>query len=364
MKALGVISKFIVSITFIISSLTKAIDPVGVTIKVKEYFQAYGGLDFGDYTVYLAIALCVLEFLCGAALLISVKVSFFSLVALLLTAFFTILTFFSALYNLVPDCGCFGDVIKLSAWGTFYKNVILIFFCLVLFVNRKSFRSDNYRHPLGVIFVVIALILALCLYSLKTLPPLDFTDFKRGTDLLEASEGNAIKYKTELIYEKDGVSEIFELDNLPDSTWTFVETISTVISGDEKDAAKTKFIVKDSEGNEVTADLLSKPKVVFLSFYDGKFFKTKSKNFDKLLQFIETQLKEGKALYILSAFTPEQTSQYFAPLSASISDWKEGGNSCDIFYSDYKTLITFNRSNGGITFVNDAKVESKRSALL
>ena len=363
MKVLRVICRYIVGLVFILSSLTKAIDPVGVSLKVKEYLMAYGGLDLGDFTLYLAVALCVIEFVSGAAILTCVKIRLFSLVALLLTAVFTVLTFCSAQFNLVPDCGCFGDVVKLSAWGTFYKNIILIILCAIVYFSRKKYISF-WGNPLQLILTLIyvGVAVALCAYSYRNLPPLDYTDFKPGTDLVEASQGSSIKYKTECIYEKNGVREVFELENLPDSTWSFVETISTVITGSEKEAAKTKFILRNMDNNPVTEDVLGNDNrpVALFSIYAPKI---KKGYLDELKKIVAEELANNSAdIYIVSALTPERTSELLSAISSSIEEWKNGTAKFDILYSDYKTLITLNRSNGGATFVQNGKVLSKLSA--
>lgn len=359
MRAIRVICRWIVGIVFVLSALTKAIDPVGVSLKVKEYLTAYAGLDLGDNTLYLAVALCAVEFVCGAAILTCVKIRFFSLVALLLTALFTVLTFCSAAFNLVPDCGCFGDVIKLSAWGTFYKNIVLIILCAIVYFSRKKYAGlfgSFLEWVLALLYT--ALIIALCSYSYRNLPPLDFTDFKPGTDLIEASQGNAIKYKTECIYEKNGVKEVFDLENLPDSTWNFVETISTVVSGDERSAAKTKFILRDADNNPVTEEILDgeNRSLVIFSIYSAKLL---DGYLAKVKEFIDKNETDG--IYIVSALTLEKTSALLSPIASDIEQWSNRREGFKVLYSDYKTLITLNRSNGGATFVKDGKVAEKLS---
>ena len=46
--------------------------------------------------------------------------------------FFTFLTFYSAYFNKVTDCGCFGDAVKLTPWESFTKDIILLVLILVL----------------------------------------------------------------------------------------------------------------------------------------------------------------------------------------------------------------------------------------
>ena len=362
MKYIKELSRYIVAIVFIFSSIVKAVDPVGVSLKVKEYLLAYNAPDFGDFSLVIAIALCAIEFLCGIAILTTVKIRFFSFIALLLTLMFTVITYLSAKYDLVKDCGCFGDAVHLSAWGTFAKNVVLIVLCFIVYYYRKSYRQiiNKRVEPLLTLFFLL-LIVGLSVYSYFYLPPLDFTDFKRGTDLNVAASGNYLKYKTEVVYEKNGVSEVFDLENLPDSTWTFVETISTLVGGDERDASKTRFVIVDEIQEPVTEDVLGMSSAVLLSVYKDNL---SEKYFNKLSDFVESNsLKDTpSAIYLLSSFTPEKTLQILSPLSESLNKWQSEGL-FTILYSDYKTLITLNRSNGGATFLNDGVVVKKISAL-
>ncbi len=90
----------------------------------------------------LAVFLIVVEFLLGVALIFKLRYKLATLGVLLIMVFFTIVTYFDANYNLVPDCGCFGDAIKISNWSTFYKNIALIIMAIIVFFTRKSNASD------------------------------------------------------------------------------------------------------------------------------------------------------------------------------------------------------------------------------
>jgi len=52
---------------------------------------------------------------------------------LLMIVFFTFLTFYSAYFDKVKDCGCFGDALKLTPWESFTKDVVLLVFVVILF---------------------------------------------------------------------------------------------------------------------------------------------------------------------------------------------------------------------------------------
>src|SRR5690554_4192539 len=156
MKLLVGFSRIIVGVLFIISGLIKLNDPVGFSFKLKDYF-APEVLDLGflvPYALLLAIILVIFEVLLGLALLLGhyKKITLWAL--LLMIVFFTFLTFYSAYFNKVTDCGCFGDAIKLTPWESFTKDVILLVLILILFAGRKHIKPIFSKGVRNVLFFV------------------------------------------------------------------------------------------------------------------------------------------------------------------------------------------------------------------
>ncbi|MCC6683916.1 MAG: DoxX family membrane protein, partial [Bacteroidia bacterium] len=108
MKTAVQISRFFVGVLFIISGLIKANDPLGFSYKLKEYFEVFEMPFFVGMALPLAMIVCVFEIIVGVLLLIGSYVKLNSWLLLLMILFFTWLTGYSALYNKVTDCGCFG----------------------------------------------------------------------------------------------------------------------------------------------------------------------------------------------------------------------------------------------------------------
>ena len=142
MKYLIHISRIFVGGLFIFSGLIKLNDPIGFSFKLEEYFGATV-LDlpfFIPYALIIAVFVVVFEVLLGVFLLIGYKPKFTVWSLLGMIIFFTFLTFYSAYYNKVTDCGCFGDAIKLTPWESFTKDIILLVFIIVLFLGVKHIK--------------------------------------------------------------------------------------------------------------------------------------------------------------------------------------------------------------------------------
>ena len=137
MKFLVQLARIIVGALFIFSGFVKLVDPIGSKYKFQEYFsEDVLNLEFLiPYALPFAIILIVAEILLGVMILIGYKSKLTVWSLFLLTLIFLFLTWYSAYYNKVTDCGCFGDAIKLSTWETFYKNIILIGLIIVLLLK-------------------------------------------------------------------------------------------------------------------------------------------------------------------------------------------------------------------------------------
>ena len=127
----------------IISGLIKLNDPVGFSFKLEEYFSQ-GVLDlpvFEPYALAISIIVVIVEVLLGIALLIGFKPKLTVWSLLLMIVFFTFLTFYSAYFNKVTDCGCFGDAVKLTPWESFTKDIILLVLIVILFAGIRYILS-------------------------------------------------------------------------------------------------------------------------------------------------------------------------------------------------------------------------------
>ena len=159
MKIFTIISRLLVGSLFIISGLIKANDPVGFSYKLKDYFAA-DVLNMEwliPFALVFAVIICVVEIVLGFATVMGSKMKLVSWLLLLMIIFFTFLTFYSAYFEKVTDCGCFGDALKLTPWQSFSKDAVLLIFVLVIFLKRKAIELNSDKENL--IYGAVSLIL-------------------------------------------------------------------------------------------------------------------------------------------------------------------------------------------------------------
>ncbi len=214
-------SKLFVGILFIISGLIKLNDPLGFSYKLEEYFSVavFNMPFFVPYTLAIALFLVILEVVLGAMLLIGYKSKFTIWLLLILVIKFSFLTFYSAYFDVVKDCGCFGDALHLTPWQSFTKDIILLFFILILLFNQKHIEP---LFPNKIQNILVASILFLSLFMgywvLNHLPLKDFRPYKVGTNIKTAMEipETAPKSVVEMvfIYNVNGVEKEFTENDL------------------------------------------------------------------------------------------------------------------------------------------------------
>lgn len=236
---------------FIVSGWAKAVDPSGFIIKVGEYLAVWGWTVPHEVIVAGCISLSALEF--GTGVMVATgcfkRMSVWCAAAMM--AFMMPLTLYIAIADPVAGCGCFGDLLVISNWGTFAKNVIisLIIVGLVIYNRRVSGLYPSAIQWL-VATVVVAFPLTLSFIGYHVQPVVDFRPYKNGTVLFhpETEEGEEV-----YVYEHNGRRAEFSLDSLPGEEWTFVEVrgvsedVADMAVRNEDDEDVSEEIVSDSE---------------------------------------------------------------------------------------------------------------------
>ncbi|MDO8898776.1 MAG: DoxX family protein, partial [Bacteroidales bacterium] len=209
-------SRLLVGAVFIFSGFVKGVDPLGTAYKFGDYFAAYGTDWANAFALFLSVSLCALEFAIGAALFFNLRMKITAWALLIIMMFFTVLTFFDAIYAPVPDCGCFGDAIKLTNWETFYKNLVLMIFVIVIFRNRTSFKSVLSNLSQNIVLVLIsAMFIYFSVYNYRHLPMIDFRMWKVGNKMTADADNEMRVY---VKYRNIATGEIREYLS-PDFPW-------------------------------------------------------------------------------------------------------------------------------------------------
>lgn len=249
--------RVVIGAVFIISGLSKAVDPWGFIFKIEDYFAAWSITQPRTITLVLAIALSVYEFALGFLLLTGCLKRVAPWLLMLMMAFMLPLTAYIWIANPVDDCGCFGEMWKLSNAATFWKNVVIVAALIYLCRFNSRLRRGVYRPAIQWIVVVVLLVytLMVSLYGYNVQPMIDFRPYPVGTDLyamLNGEDADALD-DVVMVYERDGVEREFSIDELPDSTWTFVRRAQQNLPADGDDG----FTIYDVDGDDVTEFTLS-----------------------------------------------------------------------------------------------------------
>lgn len=255
------IIRVITGLVFIFSSTVKGFDPIGTAYRVEDYLLVYGWTGLLHYALALSIFLIVVEFLIGIALVFRLKSKLATLGLLLIMVVFTVVTYLDARYNMVPDCGCFGDAVKLTNWQTFYKNIYLIILAVIIFAYRNRIRTKMPQGVQGLILVVVVgLYTWFVVFNYRHLPMLDFRDWKVGNDM--KAEG-LDQVKTFVQYRNilTGEEQEFLSPDYPwnDSVWMAEWTFVDQRIDDSGRILKHGVILEDAEGNDWTEAVFENP---------------------------------------------------------------------------------------------------------
>jgi uncharacterized membrane protein YphA (DoxX/SURF4 family) len=310
MKFLTLIARLFVAVTFLFSGFVKLVDPLGSAYKFEEYFSAdVLNMEFLiPYALPFSIFLIIAELMLGVFLLIGFKrkVTVWSL--FLMTSLFLFLTWYSAYYNKVTDCGCFGDAVKLTPWQTFNKNVLLIVVIAFLIFTLKHIKplfNNNLLKWMSLGSLVHFLYITY--HVLVHLPLIDFRPYAVDKNIKQGMEEIAI----------DGLPKVHD------------------------------FYLETNEGDDLTDELLNMDKVMFVIAYDIEI--SDNQGFANIKAATDLAKANGYAVYGLSA-------SYIDDL---VSLNLENKMDFEWLFVDGTVLKTIIRANPGIITLNKATVTGK-----
>lgn len=302
MKLILNLFRIIVGVLFIFSGLIKANDPLGLSYKMDEFFEVLHLTFLSPYSLAFSVIMNAFEIVAGVAVLLGYSMRIFSVLLLLLIAFFTFLTGFALFSGEIKECGCFGDCIKLTAAQTFWKDIALLVMILVIFIYRKRIQPLLGKTAANLLMALsVVLSFGIQWYTLRHLPFIDCLAYKVGNNIPEKMKlppgAKPDVYETVLIYEKGGKRQEFTTENYPwsDTTWVFVDRKDKLVQKGDAEPAVKDFILTDFDGVNQTQAILSEPQPVYLFLVQNTA--KAGTGWDEKMQVLQKQFQEGK-IYI------------------------------------------------------------------
>ena len=310
MKLLIQLIRILVGGLFVFSGFVKLVDPIGSQYKFQEYFsESVLNIEFLiPYALPFAILLIIAEILLGVMILIGYKPTLTVWSLFVLNLIFLFLTWYSAYYNKVTDCGCFGDAIKLTPWETFYKNVLLIGFILVLLLKIKMIQPIFKGNlPKVMTFLSLASFLFIVQHVLSHLPLIDFRAYAIGKNLEEGMK-----------YPADG-------------------SIAPVHD----------FVLEDAQA-DLAPELLQEEKLLLVIVYN--LDKVDTNGFPAIKEMTTKAIKKGYTVYGVSASFSDELALVKEKYSLPF----------EFLFCDETTLKTMIRANPGIMILDKGTVVEKK----
>jgi uncharacterized membrane protein YphA (DoxX/SURF4 family)/peroxiredoxin len=353
MKILVGIARIFVGILFIISGFVKLNDPIGFSFKLQEYFGAEVlNLEFLiPFALIISIVVVIIEIVLGIMLIIGYLPKFTLWSLLVMTLFFTFLTFYSAYFNKVLDCGCFGDAMPLTPWQSFYKDILLMILILLLFFNSKYltpiFAPASHK---WIVFLSFMLSFIFCYYVLMHLPLIDFRAYKVGNNLLEEmklpKDAQKAVYEYEWKFNQDGKEILIKnTGEFPQVEGEYIGVETKLIKEGDKPKIKDFFIEKN--GVAMTEEILNKEKLLLIVAYNLN--KSETQGFTDIKNLSEQALEKGYTVIGLTSSGTEQQREFTEKFDLNF----------DFYQSDETALKTIVRSNPGILTLKRGTVTQK-----
>lgn len=344
-KVLVWLSRLTVGFTFIVSGWAKSVDPWGFIYKIEEYFNVWNFVIPRELTLALAIIISVVEFIVGIMLTFGImrRVS-----AWLATAFMVVLlplTAYIAVADPVSDCGCFGDFIIISNVATLIKNIILTGFIIVLLL-RNNTVNGVYTPSIQWLVILGAIVYSgiLNFVGYRYQPLVDFRPYPVGSELVfTPSEHSDEDDEGVFIYEKNGEEQSFTVDQLPDSTWTFVRAEFGSTTGDNR--------ITVFDGDEDVTEMIFngvREQLIVVVIDSGIRYLTRARLANELFRYVSDRDGEMFALVAAEGDDLEAWQQLALPeyMAYSAED------------TSLKELV---RGDAGLIYMRDGKIIWKRN---
>jgi len=353
----------IVGLLFIFSGLIKANDPLGFGYKLQEYFEVFHISFLNDYAVAFAILLCTLEIVLGALLLLGFWSSKVAWGLLIVIIFFTFLTFYSAFFEVVTSCGCFGDAIPLTPWQSFSKDIVLLIAILDIFIKRNEILPviAGKKTQQFIAGLVLVLSLGFGLFTYNYLPILDFLPYKIGNNIpqLMITPPGAAPDVYEITYNLKNKSsgeiksmtdkEYLKTEIWKDKNWEITgEPVSKLIKKGF-DLKIKDLKITDSQGTDYNHEILENPYYnLVIVAYD--LSKTDANGIGNLNALAINAAENYNIRTVLLTSNSAQDAELFSKKNKLVME---------VFYADGIPLKSMVRANPGVVLMKNGTVINK-----
>jgi len=355
--------RLFVALLFIFSGLIKANDPIGFSYKLVEYFDVFGLRFLNNLSVGIAILICSLEIILGALLLLGFWGRKVVWGLLLLIIFFTFLTFYSAFFEVVTSCGCFGDAIPLSPWESFIKDCVLLVLIAVLFYFKDDITPLVSEHYTQLILTagIVVISIGFGVYTYNFLPIVDFLPYKKGNhipSLMTVPEGESLpEYET--IYhlenkdtketKKISDKEYLETGIWKDERWEIIGDPETKLVKAGYVVPISDLMISDADGIDRTDEIIENPEYnLIIVAYD--LDETNIAGLNQLNELARSSVEDYRVRTVLLTASP---STKVEEITESLDLYAE------VFYVDAVPLKSMVRSNPGLMLLKDGIVLDK-----
>jgi uncharacterized membrane protein YphA (DoxX/SURF4 family) len=355
--------RIVTGVLFVFSGFIKANDPVGFGYKLQEYFHVMGLGFLSDAAVWIAIAICAVEIVLGALLLLGFWVKQVLWGLLLLTGFFTFLTFYSAYFEVVTSCGCFGDAIPLTPWQSFIKDVVLLLFVLFLLSQKKHIQpvvGDGYTKNITAVAILLVSV-GFGVYTYSFLPIIDFLPYKKGNhipSLMTLPEGAepdvyaleyTMKNKIDGSTQKVSDQAYLEQEWWKNEDWEIVGEPTSKLIKKGYQIAIPDLMVSNADGEDVTQSLLENPGYsIWIVAWNLE--KTDKKALTSINEWVRAMVDQYPVrVVLLTAASNEAIEQLNQEL----------GLLSEVFFVDAVPLKSMVRANPGVMLIKEGVVIDK-----
>lgn len=330
---------WIIGIVFIFSGCAKLMDPVGTSYIVTEYFKFFHLSFLSPIAKVMGSLIALTETMLGIALMCGIFRKITAWASSGVLVFFTLITTILMIANPEMDCGCFGESVHLSHFQSLLKNLLLLLLAAGAWLGVKEWGEPQKRKYVSAGLSLLS-VCTFAIFSYISIPLKDYTDFSPGQRIVASDPYSLVskkQWQTLFIYEKE------------DSVGTLIRDTTEQPFG-KKDwdfvGIENRFIIdkypmpplpiKAEDGTEMDYLAADGP-VMLISLYK----KPSERKWKNICQWAESAESAGYICLIVS------DQAYY--------------NDYPCYLSDKKTLSTLNRSNGGVTYLQDGEIIGKWS---